>query len=254
MKSVFNKEFKNNEREIKRFIKNFDFDGQVFGNQKRNTIKLFNLNDKQLNVKSFKVPNLINQIVYRFFRKSKAHRSFEYATKLLELGIGTPQPIAYFESTSFFLFKKSFYVSEHLDCDLTYRELIHDFNYPDHETILRAFTRFTYKLHENGINFLDHSPGNTLIKKTEQGYIFFLVDLNRMTFGPMSFDERMKNFARLTKYENMVKIMSDEYSKISVENYTEVFSAMWEHVLNFRKKHEGKQQLKKNLFFWRTRN
>jgi len=253
MKSVFNKEFKNSENQLKSFIKNFNSDGQVFGNQKRNTIKLFKLNDKLLNIKSFKIPNLINQIVYRFFRKSKAQRSFEYATKLLEYGIGTPQPIAYFECTGSFLFKKSFYVSEHLNCDLTYRELIHDFNYPDHETILRAFTRFTFELHENGINFLDHSPGNTLIKKTEQGYKFFLVDLNRMTFGPMPFDDRMKNFARLTKYEDMVKVMSNEYSKISGENYTKVYDVMWKYVLKFRKKHEGKQKFKNTLFFWRSR-
>ena len=254
MKSVFNKAFKSSQDQVENFIKNFDSDGVVFGNQKRNTIKLFKLNDKLLNIKSFKIPNLINQIVYRFFRKSKAQRSFEYATKILELGIGTPQPIAYFEATNPFLFKKSFYVSEHLECDLTYRELIHDFNYPDHENTLRAFTRFTYKLHENGINFLDHSPGNTLIKKTENGYEFFLVDLNRMKFGDMSFAERMKNFARLTKYENMVKVMSDEYSKISGENNNKVFDSMWHHTLNFRKKHEGKQKFKNKLFFWRTRN
>ena len=64
-----------------------------------------------------------------------------------------------------FRFKKSFYLSEQVDCDLTYRELITDLNYPNYETILRAFTRFTYLLHERGIQFLDHSPGNTLIKK-----------------------------------------------------------------------------------------
>ncbi|MEJ2113612.1 MAG: lipopolysaccharide kinase InaA family protein [Flavobacteriaceae bacterium] len=254
MKSVFNKAFNESQVEIKSFIKNFDSDGEVFGNQKRNTIKLFNLNETLLNIKSFKVPNFINQIVYRFFRKSKAQRSFEYATKLIKLGIGTPQPVAYFENKTFFLFKKSYYVSEHLDCDLTYRELIHDFNYPDHENILRAFTRFTFKLHENEINFLDHSPGNTLIKKTETGYQFFLVDLNRMKFGDMTFDDRMKNFARLTKYESMVKIMSDEYSKVSGENYSKVFETMWYYTLNFRKKHEGKQKLKNNLFFWRDRD
>ncbi|HMC01150.1 MAG TPA: lipopolysaccharide kinase InaA family protein [Flavobacteriaceae bacterium] len=254
MKSVFNKAFNTSQDEIKSFIKNFDSGGEVFGNQKRNTIKLFKFNGIVINIKSFKIPNFINQVVYRFFRKSKAQRSFEFATKLLELGIGTPQPIAYFESNNLLLYKKSFYVSEHLDCDLTYRELIHDFDYPDYENILRAFTRFTYKLHKKGINFLDHSPGNTLIKKSDNGYQFFLVDLNRMKFGHMSFHERMKNFARLTKYESMVKVMSDEYSKVSGENYSKVFDTMWYYTLNFRKKHVGKQQLKKTLFFWRGRN
>jgi hypothetical protein len=36
-------------------------------------------------------------------------------------------------------------------------------------------------MHEASINFLDHSPGNTLIvKKSEGKYDFYLVDLNRM--------------------------------------------------------------------------
>ena len=75
-----------------------------------------------------------------------------------------------------------------MNCDLTFRELTKDLNYPDHEIILRAFTRFTFQLHENGINFLDHSPGNTLVKKVGKEYEFYLVDLNRMNFGFMDFD------------------------------------------------------------------
>jgi hypothetical protein len=44
------------------------------------------------------VPHLINKIVYKKFRKSKARRSYEYATLLLDKGIGTPQPIAFLEN------------------------------------------------------------------------------------------------------------------------------------------------------------
>ena len=146
-------------------IKDFDQTGIPFGNQDRNSLKLFKLDDKIINVKSFKIPNVINQIAYKFFRKSKAQRSFEYASKLKTLGIGTPNPIAFYEFKTTLFFKKSFYVSAHQDYDITYRELTTDLNYPDHELILRAFTRFTFELHQNNINFLDHSPGNTLIKK-----------------------------------------------------------------------------------------
>jgi hypothetical protein len=32
------------------------------------------------------------------FKKSKARRSYEYATLLLDKGIGTPQPIAFLEN------------------------------------------------------------------------------------------------------------------------------------------------------------
>ena len=252
MKSVINKAFKNDQKSIESFVGNFNTTGEVFGNQKRNTIKLFKLNGETVNIKSFKTPNIFNQIVYRFFRKSKAQRSFEYATKLEKLNVGTPQPIAYYEFPTLLLFKKSYYISEHLECDLTYRELIHDFNYPDYNNILRAFTRFTYSLHEKGINFLDHSPGNTLIKKVGDGYEFYLVDLNRMNFEPMNFEARMKNFARLSKFKSMIEIMSDEYAKVSGEKYAKVYDAMLQSVNEFRDKIKRKNQLKKTLRFWKA--
>ncbi|SDH73624.1 lipopolysaccharide kinase InaA family protein [Winogradskyella thalassocola] len=245
-------EYKDSQGKLDYFIKNFDTEGTPFGDQKRNSLRLFKLKDFQVNIKSFKVPNVVNQIAYSFFRKSKAQRSYEYGLELIKRGIGTPQPIAYYEFKSFFLFKKSYYLSEQVDCDLTYRELTHDFNYPDYEAILRAFTRFTFQLHEKGIKFLDHSPGNTLIKKVADGYEFFLVDLNRMEFKHMNFEDRIKNFDRLTIHKSMVEVMSDEYAKVSGEDYDKIVNLMWEATEAFQAKHHKKQRLKKRLRFWRT--
>ena len=51
-------------------IKDFDnFDGEKGS---RNTIKKIIIENFSFNVKSFKVPHLINRIAYSFFRKSKA--------------------------------------------------------------------------------------------------------------------------------------------------------------------------------------
>lgn len=251
MKSVFQYQFKSFKTQIDNFIETFDISGKQFGKANRNTIKLFQLNENPINIKAFKIPNIFNQIVYKFIRKSKAQRSFEYANKLIELGINTPRPIAYSEKTTQFLFKRSFYVSEHLECDLTYRELTRDLNYPNHEKILRAFTRFTFKLHEKGIQFLDHSPGNTLIKQRGSDYDFYLVDLNRMNFGTMDFKTRIKNFSRLTKHESMVETMSDEYAKCSGDNFEKVFKLMWRSTQAFQNRFERKKRLKKKLIFWK---
>lgn len=247
MKYVINKDYLQHEEFLKDSVINFQTKGESFGNQKRNSLKLFQLNNLTLNFKSFKVPNIINQIAYKFFRKSKAQRSYEYGQRLKSLGIGTPEPIAYFEKGTLLLFKQSFYISEQLECDLTYRELIKDFKYPDFENILRAFTRFTFQLHEKGVQFLDHSPGNTLIKKVENGYSFFLVDLNRMKFGELDFELRMQNFARLSKYKHMVEIMSDEYAKCINSDYNKVFERMWFYVNDFQRKHLRKQEVKKKF-------
>ena len=253
MNWTINSKFQNEEKQLVTIINNYDQAGEDFGNQDRNSLKLFNLNGMTVNVKSFKVPNLVNQIAYKFFRKSKAQRSFEYANRLATLSIGTPEPIAFFEFKSGLLFRKSYYISEHLHYDLTYRELTTDFNYPNHETILRAFTRFTFKLHENGINFLDHSPGNTLIQINNGVYKFYLVDLNRMRFENMTFEERIKNFAKLTIHKSMVEIMSDEYAKLINRDYNKVYELMWSETEAFQNRFHNKRRIKNKILFWRPK-
>jgi tRNA A-37 threonylcarbamoyl transferase component Bud32 len=241
------------EVDIDMIISNFNTSGVVFGKQARNTLKLFDLGSETLNVKSFRIPNLINKIVYRFLRKSKAQRSFEYAEKLLELGISTPKPIAYYEFSSPIFFNKSFYISEHLECDFTFRALTKDFNIKNHEFILRAFTRFTYQLHEKGVHFLDHSPGNTLIKETNNGYDFYLVDLNRMEFGALDLETRLKNFAKLTIHKSIIQIISNEYAKCTGLEEEKVFNSIWQYTRDFQDTFYKKRRLKARVFFWKKK-
>ena len=233
---------------IDAIINNFETSGEPF-KKGRNSLKLFELDGLMINVKSFRVPNIINKIAYRFLRMSKAQRSFEYANKLIDLNIGTPQPIAYYEYKTTFFFNKSYYISVQQDCDLTYRELTKDAHYPDHENILRAFTRFTYNLHENKVNFLDHSPGNTLIKKFNESYKFYLVDLNRMNFEPMSYEKRIKNFAKLSTCKHMIAVMSDEYAKCIGEDSKEVENLIWKFTKAFQNSYQSRRILKKKLKF-----
>lgn len=235
------------ENSLMNTIRNFNSQGVLFGDGKRNKIKLFEVDGKTINIKSFKIPNFYNSIIYKFFRKSKAKRSFEFATLLIEKGIGTPEPIAYFENFTFFGLKESYYVSEHLECDLTFRELVQIPEFPDHESILRKFTQFCYLLHQKGIEFKDHSPGNTLIKKESNGnYSFYLVDLNRMEFHQnMPFELRMKNLCRLTPIKEMIEVMANEYAKCSGESESLVFSTLWKHTSEFQYKFHRKKALKK---------
>ena len=231
-----------------------DFDAIEGGFGKRNFIKNITVNGIELNIKSFKIPNLVNKIAYKFFRKSKARRSFEYGNKLLSIGVNTPKPIAFIEYSSLFFLQNSFYISEQFSDDLTYRELINNHDYPDFEIILRAFTRFTFNLHKNGINFLDHSPGNTLIKKNGEEYEFYLVDLNRMKFQNMSFEERMKNFAKLSPKDVMLDIMSDEYAKLyPLKTKSEIVEVMYYFSNKFSTYYKKKERFKKRYFFWRRK-
>ncbi len=103
------------------------------------------------------------------------------------------------------------------------------------------------------MHFLDHSPGNTLIKQTDTGYDFYLVDLNRMEFKPLDLNTRIKNFSKLTTHQFMVEIMSDEYAKSSGEDYDTIFNLMWNYTQEFQDRYHRKKRLKNKILFWRRK-
>ena len=62
MKKVFHPKYQDSELDIDGFIESFDSSGEYVKDE-RNALKLFQLNTKVINIKSFRTPNLINQIV-----------------------------------------------------------------------------------------------------------------------------------------------------------------------------------------------
>lgn len=58
-------------------------------------MKLFERGGRELIVKSYQVPHLINRIAYNSFRASKARRSYRYAEMLRQIGVGTPKPVGF---------------------------------------------------------------------------------------------------------------------------------------------------------------
>ncbi|TVR43234.1 MAG: Kdo domain containing protein [Bacteroidia bacterium] len=247
--TVFSPYHENIRKQVLHAIEDFDNLGTKVGKGKRNMVKHIVVDNVHLNVKSFKVPNLFNRFIYHSVRKSKARRSYEYAHFLLQQNIGTPPPVAYFEQKKALLLGKSFYVSLHIREDLTLRTLIDHPGYADREEIVRQFTRFTYRLHEKGILFLDHSPGNTLIIKQKTGeYSFFLVDLNRMKLNrSMGFQTRMKNFARLSATEDMLKLMSEEYALLTNIDQEQIFRTMRLYTLKHQRRRKRKKKISNQL-------
>lgn len=253
MKYLIHNKFKDFQERIVFFIDHFLIEGKILVNGQRNIIKLFEFEEITLSIKSFKKPNLINKIVYRYFRKSKARRSFEFALKLMEMQIGTPQPVAFFENYDFIGLKDSYYVCEHLENVFEFREIVQNEAFENRDFIIRKFAQFTFEMHEKGIEFLDHSPGNTLIRKNNDGsYSFFLVDLNRMQFHEtMNFQTRMKNLSKITHKKDMIAVMSNEYAKLSGDNENTVFETMWKLTSDFQYRFHRKKRIKKKLKFWK---
>ncbi|MQP24100.1 Kdo domain containing protein [Flavobacterium sp. LMO8] len=253
MKSIFNPDFEKRNEVVYNCIVNYYRQGTFIYEGNRNSLKIFEIDNLTICVKAFKKPHIFNKIIYTYFRKSKAKRSFEFANILLQKGIGTPIPIAYYENFDTIGLNESYYVCEFLKTDFRFRELLDIDDEVKKTAILKQFVAFTYKLHQSNIEFIDHSSGNTLIKDLGDGnYDFYLVDLNRTNFNKkMTFIERMNNFSKLTSRKDIVQIMSEEYAKLSGENNELVFDEMWNATQKFQQQHFRKKRLKKKLKFWK---
>jgi len=206
----------------------------------RNELKIIKHNSIDTIVKSFKVPNIINRIVYTFFRSSKTKKSYEYSLKIKDF---TPKPIGYIEFYKYGLLYDSYFVSERFDYDFTIREPLLNDNFENKEDILKAFARFTYDLHEAGIFHNDYSPGNILIKKDANKFIFKIVDINRMRFYNLPFKDRAKNFSKLWASDKELKTIGKEYSKYA--NYDEI--SFIEQMQEFNNKNKSIKNFKKRL-------
>lgn len=238
------------DEDLKDILQNINTRGTFFVEGKRNSIKILDYKQHKISVKIFKVPSLISGFIYRYIRPSKAKRSFLYAKLLEKKGIGTPKPIAFYENKSAIKLLDSYYICEHLEADYVFRDLFTISIEPkEYDAILRQFARFCFSLHENGIEFLDHSPGNTLIKKmTNVQFNFYLVDLNRMKFHEkMDFKTRMKNMCRITPRQDQIEVISEEYAKYYGKSKEEVFEKMWHYTSRFQEKYKKRQMIKQLL-------
>ena len=77
LKIVFNNlEKLRTEFSLEGFEKDFN-DNQNFLKNDRNVVKILSFGEIETVIKSFKSPNFIQGVIYKFFRKSKARRSYE---------------------------------------------------------------------------------------------------------------------------------------------------------------------------------
>jgi serine/threonine protein kinase len=181
----------------------------------RNEIKLIDYEDKKLVIKSFKVPNIINKFVYSFFRDSKAKKSYDNSLKIIDF---VPKPIGYIEFYDMGLLQNSYFVSENFDYDFDIRPSLIQDDFEDKENLFVQFARFTFELHEQNIYHQDFSPGNILIKKEAENYIFKIVDINRMSFYELSLEDRLRNFAKLWAKDKDLVVIIKEYAKLLGED------------------------------------
>ena len=86
MKIVLNPEYKFLQQFVQDLPTRFASEGKVI-QDKRNTIKVFEYKELEINVKRYRVPIFINRIAYRFFRKWQADESLFQLFRSPETGV-----------------------------------------------------------------------------------------------------------------------------------------------------------------------
>jgi len=212
----------------------------------RNELKIIELNDINTVVKAFRIPNILNQFVYAYLRKSKAFKAFHNATKLHALQVSTPQAIGYIEFFSMGFLKESFFISKEFKYDFTIAHIRDD--QPIYkEKLLQEFASLTYEIHQKGVWHVDYSGGNILITKQENSsYRFSLVDINRMGFFKLSIDDRAKSFSKLWARDDELAIIAKEYAKyfdcpLDFTQQVCFYSNKNKKIKNFKKRLKGKE-------------
>jgi len=209
----------------------FEKEGTVIYNQ-RNILKVFSVGAFTVVVKRFRIPIFINRIAYTFFRSSKAQRSFENASLLLEKGISTPDPVAYIEEKKHGLLYHSYYIciydkeSSHIREQMLGKKV--------DQTFIRELACFIAKMHNNGVFFLDLSPGNILFQTQEDQLKFSLVDINRMKFRTIiPLNTRFKNFKRISEDSAIIQKLAQEYAKACSLNEEETIKGITKSCIDF---------------------
>lgn len=236
---------------LRSFVENipvtFDQGGTIL-QDKRNTIKVFDVGGIAINVKRYRVPIWINRIVYTFFRKTKASKAYFNALEVIRRGFLTPESIAYIETYKNGLLATSYYIS--LQCP--YRREIRELYFGPlrgNETLLADFARYTAALHDAGIYHLDYSPGNILIGEEAGKYIFSLVDINRMQFKKIDLDAGCHNLERLFDDPEIYTFIAQAYAKargFRVEECIRLMQCHYQHYIHrLNRKKRWKHRLHK---------
>ena len=241
---AFSKAYEHRGEALLGLLADFDDEGEVLY-QKRNVVKKRAFEDAYLVLKSFRKPGGLRSFIYGQRQKSKARRSFEYGQSLKLLGITTPPPVGYVEDRHHGRLGASYFICEYGKHDFAMTDVFSTTEaaaeIPDTKAVIQAFTRFTFDMHEAGVLHRDHNPGNTLVCKDKDSFRFSVIDINRMRFGPVSLQERLNNFVRLTDDLEYMRLMARTYAELSGENADHCESLL----LDLKRRHWRRLSLKK---------
>lgn len=193
--------------------KTFDSRGVVIHNS-RNVIKKMDTGGRLYVVKHFKGMYFFNRLAYSLFRPSKAVRSYNYSALLNQKGISTPPHVAWIDCYRLGLLTRSYFVSVYSPHETLGQFIRHSVNGIE-KALLGHLAAFILKLHRLGIYHEDLSLGNVLVNKTNDGYDFALVDLNRIKFRKINYRRGLRNFGTLRMDPTELHALIREYARLA---------------------------------------
>lgn len=196
----------------------------IYGGRRNLIMKMTVPDGTEVCVKRFQQPKGLNRLVYSTgLRLPKGRRAFTYPTLLLKKGIETPEAIAYIEDRNTLgMLCHSWLVTR--QCQ--YSHLLYemgDASPEDYEPMAAALAHFAAHMHDQKVLHRDFSPGNILWEKSEGNdstgaaapeYHFSIVDINRMSFGPVTMEQGARSFARLWGPKRFIELLAKEYARL----------------------------------------
>lgn len=126
----------------------------------------------------------LKRFSYKFL-PSKGKRHWNNATRLLRLGINTPQPLGFFEQPSSNA-HDSYYICQYIEDAFSCRNLFTAFAEGDTEyrgiskaSWLQQVAKFVALMHRFGVIHRDLSSGNLMMTCEDDQVTFFLIDIGR---------------------------------------------------------------------------
>ena len=245
MKVVIKPEYESERIFIEHLPQNFEKRGTTIYDQ-RNKIKRFDTALGEWIVKRYKIPNLMQRMVYTFFRKTKAERAYEFAEQFRVLGISTPPSIAYVEVKERWLFKTGYLVCGVCN-DPDLREGLRNRANFD-KKLADEFAAFLVRMHEQGVLHGDLNLSNVLYRREGEGYRFSVIDINRSRFkSALTKRECLHNLTRLTHRRDLLEYIVRRYASIRCWDVEKVLSEEF----RLLEKLEMKGKMKEKVRRWK---
>lgn len=182
----------------------------------RNEVRIVEENHLTLVIKSYDRITIANRFIYTFLRKPKATRAYENALALQSKGISTPAPVAYINLHNGMMLQKSYFISIYEDAT-SLSELVEK-PLSESREVIKAFARFVYHLHTQGIFHHDLHLENIICKFHSSTYEFYLIDINRLKFQKPTRRRKSKNLVRIYMSLEKYSIFIQEYARIGNSN------------------------------------